>query len=76
MAHLVSLPATNKRVCLGDYVRAIHRAKASPDQEFRHGLTTWWPVTGADVVAEFRAGMADRINRHIPWFGIGRKWRG
>lgn len=33
-----------------------------------------WPSTAREVLAEFRAGMHDRINRHLPGYGVGRKW--
>jgi len=55
-----------KRVPLGAMVRAIRFAKAHPDRTFTRGLTTWWPVTGAEIVEEFRRGMNDRINQAIP----------
>lgn len=58
----VTLPAINKRVTLGQYVQAIKLAKAHPDHEFKEGLTTWWPTTGAEIVRQFRRGMVDRIN--------------
>lgn len=61
----IYLPAVNRRVSLGAYVAAIKRAKASPDLEFKHGLECWWPTTGREIVAEFRAGMTDRINAGI-----------
>jgi hypothetical protein len=28
----------------------------------------------ADVLREFADGLADRINRHVPGYGMGRKW--
>ena len=62
----VSLPAVNKRVPLGQYVGAILLAKANPDVEFRHGLTTWWPQTGAQIMRQFREGLHDRINQAVP----------
>lgn len=62
----ISLPAVEKRVPLGAYVAAIKRAKASPDQEFKHGLSCWWPCTGKEIVEQFREGMNERINAGIP----------
>lgn len=70
----ITLRATGKRVPMGAYVAGIRAAIASPGVTFRHGLTTWWPVTGEDVRQEFLAGVHDRINRHVPGFGRGRKW--
>lgn len=56
-----------KRVGLGDYVRAIKTAKANPDVEFKRGLTTWWPTTGREIVRQFRDGMNERISAGIPY---------
>lgn len=39
----------NRPVPLGVYVRAIKKAIAEPETEFAHGLTTWWPTTGAEI---------------------------
>lgn len=61
----IHLPAIGRRVSLGAYVAAVKRAKANPDLEFKHGLECWWPTTGREIMAEFRAGMADRINAGI-----------
>lgn len=59
----VSLPATDQRVPLGAYVAGVKLAKENPEREFKRGLTTWWPVTGAEIVRQFRDGMHDRINQ-------------
>ena len=67
MIRTVSLPAINRSVTLGAYVRAIRLAKANPDAEFKHGLTAWWPCTGREIMAQFRAGMHDRINQRVPY---------
>lgn len=58
----VSLPAIGKSVPLGAYVAAVKAAKASPATEFKTGLTTWWPTTGAEILAQFTAGMMERIS--------------
>ena len=67
MIRTVSLPAINRSVTLAAYVRAIRLAKANPDAEFKHGLTAWWPCTGREIMAQFRAGMHDRINQRVPY---------
>lgn len=54
-------------VPLGAYVRAVKLAKANPEHEFAHGLTTWWPTSGAEVVAQFRRGLDERINEALPY---------
>lgn len=71
----VSIPAVSKRVRLGPYVEAIKIAKANPDQEFKHGLTTWWPTTGAEIVKQFRASVHDRINQSQRYVERGMKGR-
>lgn len=67
--------ANGRRVSLGCYVAAWRQAReAEPETMFRHGPATWWPVTAADALAQFRDGLNDRINRHAPHYGRGRKW--
>lgn len=63
----VGLPAVDKVVPLDAYVRAVKTAIANPQQEFKHGLTCWWPCTGAAIQAQFLAGVHDRINQGIPY---------
>lgn len=67
MIRTVSLPAINRTVSLGAYVRAIKLAKANPESEFRHGLTAWWPCTGREIMDQFRRGMHDRITQALPY---------
>jgi len=62
MKHTIHLPAIDRTVTVGQYVAAVRAAKANPDRTFKHGLTTWWPTTGRDIVAQFFAGVEDRIN--------------
>jgi hypothetical protein len=73
MQRVIHLPMTGKRVSIGVYVRGVRTAIANPEQTFKHGLETWWQVGGAEIRREFRLGIADRINRHIPNYGVGRK---
>jgi len=68
----IYLPAIERRVSLAAYVNAIKAAKAQPEQTFTHGLTTWWPTTGREIVAQFRDGMQDRINQAMPYHRRGR----
>jgi len=67
----ISLPAINKRVTIKNYVAGVKMAKARPDAEFKHGLTCWWPCTGADIMRQFRDGVMDRINQAIPYLKRG-----
>lgn len=64
-------PPRKRYVPLGIYVRAIKAAKANPSTEFKHGLTTWWPTSGAEIMRQFRQGMNDRINRAQPAGEVG-----
>ena len=63
----INLPAINERVPIRNYVSAIKLAKSNPDAEFKHGLTTWWPVTGRKIIRQFRDGMNERINSGISY---------
>ena len=58
----ISLPAVNMKVSLSAYCGAVRLAKANPEQEFKHGFTTWWPTMGREIVRQFREGLHDRIN--------------
>jgi hypothetical protein len=58
----VFLPATQRRLPAAVYLAGLRRAKAEPDQMFKHGLRGWWPVTGREVVAEYRDDLHRRIN--------------
>ena len=67
----ITLPAVNKRIPLGAYVRGIKQAIANPDAEFKHGLTSWWSCTGREIRQQFRRGIHDRINQGIPYHQRG-----
>lgn len=64
-------PAGRRWVPLRVYVDAVRRAKANPEVEFRHGLSSWWPTRGRDVVRQFRRGMHERINEAVPYMSRG-----
>lgn len=68
---VVTIPAIHRQVTIRQYVRAIQRAKAHPDTMFSHGLTTWWPTNGRDIVRQFREGMHQRINDAVPYVQRG-----
>lgn len=63
----VYLAAQNRHIYLSTYLNAVRIAKRHPDHTFDCGLTTWWPVTGAEVVQQFRRGIHDRINQGISY---------
>jgi hypothetical protein len=72
----IYLPAIGRRVPLAVYIAGINNAKAHPDQTFKHGLTTWWPTSGREILAQFRDGVQDRINQAIPYHRRGRPMDG
>lgn len=64
-----------RRVPLGAYVAAWRAVLAAPaDQRTDRSLCERFPSTAGDVLREFRDGLHDRINRHVPGYGVGRKW--
>jgi hypothetical protein len=71
MIRAITLPAINKTVSLGAYVKAIKTAKAHPDVEFKHGLTCWWPCKGSQIMLQFRQGLMERINQARPYIDRG-----
>jgi hypothetical protein len=73
MRRYVTLPAIGRRVSLGAYVAAVRAAKAHPEIEFKHGLSSWWPTKGSEIVRQFRVGMVERINEGTPASERGRK---
>jgi hypothetical protein len=67
--------AESRRVPLSAYVAAWRKARRGPpDAVFSQSLTGLCPATAAEILRQFSFGVHDRINRHIPGFGIGRKW--
>jgi hypothetical protein len=38
----IDLPAINKKVPLGAYIKAVRAAKENPARTFTTGLTAWW----------------------------------
>jgi len=71
MKRVITLPAINRSVTIGQYVQGIRLAKENPDTEFKHGLTCWWPVTGREIMEQFREGIQQRINEAIPYMQRG-----
>lgn len=64
-----------RRVGLASYVAAWRACLAAdPAQPIRMDLHGLPGSTAADVLRQFRDGLHDRINRHIPGYGVGRKW--
>ena len=67
MKRMITLPAIDRQVTVGQYVKAIKLAQEHPNEEFKHGLTTWWPTTGKEIMSQFRCGLNERINEAIPY---------
>lgn len=66
-----------RRIPLGVYVAAWRLVRAAPpDARFRGSPCGWSgsEETAAEILRQFRAGMDDRINRHVPWHGRGLRW--
>jgi hypothetical protein len=62
MRKFIYLPATGKRVSINAYLMAWRIVKNNPTKEFEHGLNTWWPQKGYDILRDFRKGLHDRIS--------------
>ena len=58
---VIYIPAVEKRVPLGTYLKGVKAAIANPDVEFKHGLRK-----------QFRRGIHDRINQAIPYIERGQ----
>jgi hypothetical protein len=55
------------------YVSAWRTLKGLPPGELVKGFG-YDPERADHVLREMRYGLHDRINRHLPGFGVGRKW--
>jgi hypothetical protein len=63
------------RVPLKAYVGAWKRVRNTPPGvTFSNSLCSFGISTREEILREFTAGVADRINQHIPGFSQGRKW--
>jgi hypothetical protein len=68
---VIYVPGIERSVSLSAYVAAVKLAKANADKEFKHGLTTWWPTKGHEIVRQFRRGMHERISDATPYRSRG-----
>ena len=72
MIQVIVLP--NGRKCrLGTYARAWKALLAAAPNSMWPGFD-YFPETAAHILGKMRYGLHDRINRHIPNYGLGRKW--
>lgn len=69
---VIYVPGLERSVSVGQYVKAVKFAMSQPGRTFKHGLTCWWACTGADVAAQFRRGLHERINEAIPYVERGQ----
>lgn len=69
---VVTLPS-GKRVTLGSYVRGWKRLKTMP-WDTHIPDWDWHYTTAREVLGALRESIDERINRHIPNYGVGRKW--
>lgn len=68
----ITLP-NGRRALLAAYCYSWRQMKqAEPDKPIR-GFDLF-AMPAADILREIRRGVHDRINRHIPGYGVGRKW--
>lgn len=64
-----------KVITLATYVAGWRKVKQDdPSTKYKHGLSGWWSDSAQEILADYRKGLHERINRHIPEFGKGRKW--
>ena len=74
MTRAVRIP-TGRMVTLGAYCSAWRTVKAMPPRQLVPGWSHF-PEEAADILGDLRDGMHDRMSRHLPWWGKGRKWEG
>jgi len=68
----VTLP-NGRKVGLGAYVNAWRALRTMPAGQMVRGFDHF-PDEAGRTLARFRDGMHDRINRHLPGYGRGRRW--
>ena len=71
----VTLP--NGRACgLGKYVAAWRKLRkiVAADPDAQVSGFDYFPCAAWEVLRDLRVGMHDRINKHDPRYGHGRKW--
>jgi hypothetical protein len=72
MVRVITLPGGNK--CrLGAYVAAWRTIKTLPAETIIPRWN-WHQNDAASVLRSLRAGIHDRINKHVLGYGCGRKW--
>jgi len=69
---VIILPS-GRQVRLGEYVRSW-QALLAMSPETRVDRWNDWSASARDILRDLRDGIHDRINRHIEWYGRGRRW--
>lgn len=63
-----------RRISLPRYIAAWKACRSlAPDIYIGPGVDGWGQ-TAAEALRDLRRGLDDRINRHDPAYGVGRKW--
>lgn len=75
----ITVFASERSVTLAGYISAWNAVKAAPagatfSESLRSGKWTGGSHSREEILGQFSEGLHDRINRHLPWFGRGRKW--
>lgn len=69
---VITLP-NGRQVGVKQYCHAWRTLKTvNPDMQ----CSGWghFPESAKHILAEYREGVHDRINKQLPWWGRGRKW--
>lgn len=69
---VIGLP-NGRRVTLATYARAWRKLRDLPPETRVEGWDHF-SATARDILAAMSDGLTDRINRHRPGYGVGRKW--
>lgn len=63
-----------RKIGLGKYVAAWKQCLALEPGTFIGKGVNGWGQTAGEALRDLREGLHDRINRHDPAYGKGRKW--
>lgn len=63
-----------RRIGLGRYVAAWRRCLELDAGTWIGRGVDGWGQTAGEALRELRRGLDDRINKHLAWYGKGRKW--
>lgn len=73
MGYAITL-GCGRTIGLGRYVAAWKACLDLPPRTYVGRGVDGWGQTAGEALADLRRGLDDRINRHLPWYGKGRKW--